>query len=125
MLGVVLGCIVSVQRNGLIADDAAAPVHLGRVNTPGVHVALGSGHKEGACLMHLEQPSKVQIAPAHDVERAGLQNQDIQNIDLVHLAVADVDEGWNRASQVQQGMELDSGLGFAKRGLIEQAQTKI
>ena len=125
VLGVVLGCIVSVQRNGLIADDAAAPVHLGRVHAPGVHVALGSGHKEGACLMHLEQPSKVQIAPVHDVERAWLQDQDVQHIDLVHLAVADVDEGWDTAAQVQQRMELDSGLGFAKRCPVEQAQTQI
>ena len=125
VLGVVLGCIVSVQRNGLIADDAAAPVHLGRVHAPGVHIGFGSSHKEGACLVHLEQASKVQIAPVHDVERAGLQDQDVQHIDLVHLAIADVDEGWDTAAQVQQGMELDSGLGFAKRCPVEQAQTQI
>jgi len=51
--------------------------------------------------MHLEQASKVQVAPVHNVERAGLQNQEVQHIDLVHLAIAYVDEGWNRASQVQ------------------------
>ena len=125
VLGVVLGNIVSVQRNGLIADDAACPVHFGRVHAPGVHIAFGSGHKEGTCLVHLEQARKVQIAPVHDVERAGLQNQDVQHIDLVHLAIADVDECWNGASQVQQGMELDGSLGFAKRGPVEQAQTQI
>jgi len=54
---------VSVQHNGLIADDAAAPVHFGRVNEPGVHIAFGTGHKEGARLMHLEQASKVQVPP--------------------------------------------------------------
>ncbi len=125
MLGVVLGGIVPIQRNGLIADDAAAPVHLGRVNPPGVHIAFGSGDKESAGLMHLEQASKVQVTPIHDVERAGLQNQDVQHIDFVHLAVADVDEGWDGAPQVQQGMKLDGSLGFAKRGPVEQAQTQI
>jgi hypothetical protein len=75
--------------------------------------------------MHLKQASKVQVAPVHDVERAGLQNQDVQHIDLVHLAVADVDEGGNGASQIQQGVQLDSCLGFAKRGPVEQAQTQM
>ena len=39
VLRVGLGGIVPVQRNGLIADDAAASVHLGRVNAPGIHIA--------------------------------------------------------------------------------------
>ena len=125
VLRVGLGSIVPVQRNGLIADDAAAPVHFGRVHAPGVHIAFGAGHKEGTRLMHLEQASKVQVAPVHNVERAGLQNQDVQHIDLVHLAVADVNEGGNRALVVQQGVRLDGCLGFAKRRPVEQAQTQI
>ena len=125
VLRVVLGSIVPIQRNGLIADDAAAPVHFGRVNAPGVHIAFGAGHKEGPCLMHLKQANKVQVAPVHDVERSRLQNQNVQHIDLVHLAVADVDEGWNTTSQVQQCVELDGGLGFAKGSPVEQAQAQI
>jgi len=125
VLGVVLGCIVSVQRNGLIANDAAALVHFGRVHAPGVHIAFGSSHKEGACLMHLEQACKVDVASVHDVERSWLQDQDVQHIDLVHLAIADVDEGWNRAPEVQQGMQLHGCLGFAKRRPLEQAQAQI
>ena len=125
VLRVVLCNTVSVQGNGLIPDDAAASVHFGRVHAPGVHNDFGSSHKEGACLVHLEQASKVQIAPVHDVERTGLQNQDVQHIDLVHLAIADADECRNGASQVQQGMDLDGSLGFSKRGPVEQAQAQI
>ena len=51
--------------------------------------------------MHLEKASKVQVAWVHDVERSWLQDQVVQHIDLVHLAVADVNEGGNRASEVQ------------------------
>jgi len=125
VFGVVLGNIVPVQCNGLIADKTAAPVYLGRVHAPGVHVAFGAGHKECAALMHLEQASKVYVASVHDVERARLQDQDIQHIDLVHLAVADVDEGRNGAPEVQQGVQLDGCLGFAKRRPLEQTQTQI
>ena len=125
VFGVVLGDVVPVQHNGLIADDAACPVHLGRVHAPGVHVAFGAGYKEGSRLMHLKQASKVQVASVHDVERSWLQNQEVQHIDLVHLAIADVDEGRNRASEVQQGVQLDGCLGFAKRRPLEQAQAQI
>jgi len=125
VFGVVFGYVVPVQCNGLIADKTAAPVYLGRVHAPGVHVAFGAGHKEGAGLMHLKQACKVDVAAIHDVERARLQDQEIQHIDLVHLAIADVDEGRNRAPEVEQGVQLDGGLGFAKRCPLEQAQTQI
>ena len=125
VLGIVFGDVVPVECNGLIADDAARPVHLGRVNAPGVHVAFGAGHKEGAGLMHLKQPSKVDVAAIHHIERARLQDQDIEHIDLVHLAIADVDEGGNRAPEVEQGVQLDGSLGFAKRGPFEQAQAQV
>jgi len=125
VFGVVLGDIVPAQCNGLIADDAACPVHFGRVHAPGVHVAFGAGHKEGAGLMHLEKASKVQVASVHNVERPWLQDQDVQHIDLVHLAVADVNEGGNRAPEVQQCVQLDGCLGFAKRRPLEQAQAQI
>ncbi len=59
VFGVVLRGVVTIQCDGFIADKTAAPVHLGRVNAPGVHVAFGTGHKEGAGLMHLEQACKV------------------------------------------------------------------
>ncbi len=125
VFGLVLGDIVPAQCNGLIADDAACPVHFGRVNAPGVHVAFGAGYKEGAGMVHLKQASKVQLASVHDVERSWLQNQEVQHIYLVHLAIADVDEGRFRASEVQQGVQLDGCLGFAKRRPLEQAQAQI
>ncbi len=125
MFGVVLRNVVTVQCVGLIADMTAAPVHLGRVNARSVHVAFGAGHKEGTGLMHLEHACKDYVASVHDVERSWLQNQEVQHIDLVHLAIADVDEGRNRASEGQQGVQLDGCHGFAKRRPVEQAQTQI
>ena len=125
VFGVVLGDIVSAQCNGLIADDAACPVHFGRVNAPGVHVAFGVGYNQGTGLMHLKQASKVDVATVHHVELTRLQDQDVQHIDLVHLAVADVNEGGNRAPEVQQCVQLDDCLGFPKRRPLEQAQAQI
>jgi hypothetical protein len=72
------------------------------------------------CLMHLKQASKVDVASVHYIKRPWLQNQDVQHIDLVHLAVADVNECGNRAPEVQQCVQLDGCLGFAKRRPLEQ-----
>ena len=103
MLWAVLGTVVPVQRNGLIAEDAAASVQLGRVHAPDLHVALRAGQKEeGACLMHLRQANKVQVAPAHDVGHAGLQNQD-----------------------VQYGVRLDRVPGVTKCGPFDQGQARV
>jgi len=123
--GVVLACIVPIECDGLIADKARGPVHGGRVHTPGVHVALGSGDKEGGALMQGVQAREVQITPVQDVKGPRLDGQQVQHLHIVHLAVADVDEGWDGAAQVQQGVHLHGGLGGAKRCPVEQAQTQV
>ena len=75
--------------------------------------------------MHFVQPGEVQIAPIHDVKSPSLKRQDIEHVDIAHLAVADVNEAGDTATQVQQRMQLDSGLGGAKRSPTEQTQTQI
>ena len=45
VFGVILGNLVTIQSDGLIADKTAARFHLGRVNAPCVKFAFGAGHK--------------------------------------------------------------------------------
>ena len=52
-----------------------------------------------------------------------LDKKNVQHVDIVQLAIADVNECWNHAAQVQQGMQLDGRLGGTKRRPVEQAQT--
>ena len=49
-------------------------------------------------------------SPIHDVVRTGLGQQLIEDVDLVHLAVADVDEGRDAAAQVEQRVQVDRSL---------------
>ena len=51
--------------------------------------------------MHAIQANEIGEASVHDVKAARFGYQDVEHIDLVHLAVADVDEGWNIAAQVE------------------------
>ena len=51
--------------------------------------------------MQDEPASEIGEAPIHDVEAAGFGDQEIEHIDLVHLAIRDVNEGWDVAAQVE------------------------
>ena len=61
--------------------------------------------------MQAVQPGEIQEAPIHDIETAGLGDQDVEHVDLVQLAIADVDERGDIAAQVEQGMQLHRGFG--------------
>ena len=58
-----------------------------------VHVLLRARDEEATGLVQPIQPCKIDVAAIHDVERPGLRNQLIEDVDVVELAVADVNEG--------------------------------
>ena len=125
VLRIVLRNIETVHGDRLVAYHAGQAIDCGRVAAPGVHVAFGPGDEERAGLMHFVQPGEVQITAIHDVEGPRFDWQEVQYIDLVHLAVADMDECRNGTAQIQQRMHLDGGLGRAKRRPVEQRQAQI
>ena len=71
------------------------------------------------------QPGIVQVTAIHDVKSTGFRNQMVEHIDVVQLSVADMNEGWNASSQVQEGMKLDGGLALAEVGPRKHRKTKI
>ena len=104
MLGVVPGRIKAVEHDALIADDAGGAVNRMRIHTPRIHALLRAGNEEGSGLMHRVQPHEVQISTIHDVETARLHEKNVEDVNIVQLTVADVNEGGNCAAQIQQGM---------------------
>ena len=75
--------------------------------------------------MHGVPASKIGEAPIHDVKAASFGYQDVEHIDLVHLAIADMNEGWNVAAQVKQRMHLNGGLGGAEVCPGKDAQAQV
>ena len=125
MLGIVLGNVIAIHGDQLIADHARAAVGLGGINPPSVHIALGPSDKEGTCLMHLVESGEIHVATIHHVKGARLHGQNIEHIDVVHLAIADVDESRNGTAQVQQGVHLHRRFGRAKGCPVEQGQAQV
>ena len=91
----------------------------------GFEIGLGTGHKEAFRLVQLKKPVEVDVAAVHDVESAGLGQQQVQDVDVVQFAVADVEERRNVAAQIQQRVQFDGRLGRAKRCPGKYRQTQI
>ena len=125
VFGVILNRVMPIQFDHLIAHDSIVFVRRSGVDPLSIHVVFGTSHEKGAKLMELEQPGVVYISSVHNVERAGLYGHDVQHIDVVHLPVADMDKRRYVSPQIQKSMHLHSCFGLAKRGPIEQTQTKI
>ena len=60
--------------------------------------------------MQLVLPRKIDAASIHHVKSTRLNRHEIQDLDLVHLAIADVDERRNCAAQVEHRVHLHSGF---------------
>ena len=123
---VVLTGVVDREHTDLIANNVGgAAVHGIGVAPLKLGVALGSRHEEGLRLVNVIQPAEVQISPTHQVECSSFERQVLQHIDLVGLAIGNVNEAGDGAVQVKQRVQLDGGLGGLKRRLGMQGQTQV
>jgi len=117
--------IEHVQRTQLVADDARRTIHWPGVLPRKAQIRLGSRYKETASLVQPMQSGEVEITPVHDVERARLGNDLVENIHIVHLPIADMNKTWNVAAQVEQRMQLYRCFGRTKRRPRKDRQTQI
>lgn len=123
---IVLAGIKSRECADLIADDVAVDaIHWLRIAARELGVPLGTRDEEGLRLMDSEQPTEIQIAPVEQIVRARLDHQLVERIDLVGLAVGDMDERRDTAPKIQQRMQLDRGFGLAKRCPRIDRQTQV
>ena len=123
--GVVLGGIEAVKADGLVADKPRVAIHRRRVHAPCIEVLLGARDEESSGLIQRVEPLEVQVTPIHDVEGTGLDEQKVQYIDVVHLAVRDMDECGDRSPQIEQRVQLHGRFGGAKRRPREHRQAQI
>lgn len=75
-------------------------------------------------MQHI-QACKIDIAAVHDVSSPRFGQQEVEGVNVVQLAVRDVDEARDAPAQVEQGVHLHRRLGGAKVRPWEQRQTQI
>ncbi len=104
---VMLAGVVTIQGNGLIADDTGGTVCRGRIDPMGIHVRFGAGDEEGSGEMQHMEAGEIDITPIHNVDGSRLREQKIERVNVVQLAIRNVDEARDVAAQVQQRVHLD------------------
>ncbi len=98
----------------LVADQPGLAIDWMRVAPLDLEVRLATGYEEAAGLVEAIEALEVKEATIHDVEGARLGQQLVEDVDLVHLAITDVNEGGDVAAQIEQRMQLDGCLGRAE-----------
>src|SRR5690606_295802 len=59
-------------------------------------------------------PLEVQIAAIHDIEGTWFWQEYVEHIDVVQLAIGDVNKRRDSATQIEQCMQFDGGFGLPK-----------
>ena len=121
----VLTGVEAGEHDGLIANQARASIDRMRVTPLGFEVGFGAGDKEAFRLVQPIKPFEVDVSSVHNVESAGLGQQQIQNVDVVQFAIADVEKRRDVAAQVQKRVQLDGRLGRAKRSPSKCRQAQV
>jgi hypothetical protein len=91
----------------LVTDQPRRAIDRMRVAALNLEVQLAAGHKEAAGFVKAIEALEVEETTIHDVERAGLGQQLVEDVDLVHLAITDVNEDGDVAAQIEQRVQLD------------------
>jgi len=114
-----------VEHDDLIALQTRLLVDGLGIHSPAVEAFFRPRHKERSRLMHAVESFEIEIASVHQVNRSGLPDQLIEDVDLVDLPTGDDHHCGNAAAQIEQRVELDSGLAAAELRPGEERQTQI
>jgi hypothetical protein len=88
----------------LIANQAIGVVNRMRIRPPRIHALLGAGDEESSGQTDRVQSHVVHVTSVHDVETPRLHENNVQHVYIMKLTVNDVNERWNCAAQIQQGV---------------------
>ena len=82
-VGVVLRRLWTTEDNRLITPQSSRFIDWRRVTPCAIEVSFSTGYIESLCLIEKMQSLKVDISSVHDVERARLERQIVEGIDIV------------------------------------------
>lgn len=113
------------QDNGLIAAQARGLVDAATRATSEIEVPFAARDEESSGRREAVQSLVIDVAAIHDIERAGLDRELIEYVDIVHFPVRNVDKTGNVAAQVEQRVQLDRSFATAESGPRKELQTEI
>ena len=125
-LRIIFGAVEDREHTGLVAHHGGVDaVHRMGISTLKLRVGLCARDEVGLRVMNLKQAREVEVAPIEQIESSGLDHQVVEYVDLVGLAIGNANEAGYGTTQVQQCMQLDGGLGAAKRSPRVNRETQV
>src|ERR1017187_9359102 len=124
-VGIIALGIKAGRHHGLVKPQTGGFVYWPGVTAGAAEVFLGAGDEESGALVEPMQPGEVQIAAIHDVERAGLPSELVENVYVVNTARCYNDNSGKVALQRQQCVEFDGGLAAAEGGPGKQREAQV
>ena len=100
-----------VERDGLIAAHTGLAVGRRGVEPSGIEIRLRPDDEECSRLVQGIEAIEVGVPPVHHIESSGLGDQEVEHIDLVQLAVRNMDKARNTAPQIEQRVQPNRCLG--------------
>ena len=124
-IGVELRCLRAAENDRLIAAHSRRLVHESGRSSAEIEVAFGPGHEEGQAQLQAMESTEVEIGSVHHIERPGFDRQDVEDRDIVSLAVSYPHETRDISTQVDERVKLDGGLVASELSPGEQRQAEI
>jgi hypothetical protein len=124
-IGIEFRCLGTAENDRLIAAHSGRLVHPpGRLSAE-VEVALGTGHEECQAQLQAMESTEIEIRSVHHIEGTGFDRQDVEDGDVVGLAVRNPYETRDISMQVDERVKFDRGLVASKLSPGEQLQAEI
>jgi hypothetical protein len=124
-IGVELRCLGAAEDDRLIAAHSGRLVHAPGRSSPEVEVALGTGHEECQAQLQAMEPTEIEIRSVHNIEGTGFDRQDVEDRDIVGLAVRNPHETRDISTQVDERVKFDRGLVASELSPGKQLQAEI
>src|ERR1035437_5216445 len=89
------------------------------------YVLFGAHHEEGQRERERMKPLEIDVATVHHIEGPGFDQKFVEDVDVMHVAVGNANEGGDVAAQVEQCVHLHRTYVLAELGPREHRQAKI
>ncbi len=86
----------------MIGSNASGLVHRMRVAALEQDVGFGADDEEGRAEREDVEALEIHVAAVHDVERPGLRQDLVEDVDVMHFAIGNADKCGDIAVQVEQ-----------------------
>ena len=124
-VGIILARTNPAQVDRLIAAQTGGAIHGTAGANARLQVRLCTDDEKCPRLSETSQSSEVQITAIHYVDRAWLDRNLVEQVDLVHRTLCQSEKSRNRTPQIQERMQFDRGIGRTKMGPRKKTQTPL